>query len=186
MRSPAPARGPTLISSTLTDHRGATSPKVTLIVALLPCANGKVFHEKRCQQQVGRVGPGLVSSRLGPHHPPGSDRPHVVSRHLPRLLAANLHDLVQSMRFQSRNPKAPLNGNTDRLCTSTIVWAQRKVSGCRTHLPKMWYRACTYPRSLAATPPRRSKSCIPPDASKSPENDPPREPIAVVLGQMGY
>ena len=27
---------------------------------------------------------------------------------------------------------------------------------------------------------------FPPDASKSPEKDPPREPIAVVLGQVGY
>ena len=89
MRPPAPAGGPTQNSYTLTDYRESTSPKLTLIVALLPCADGKVFRENRCQHQVVRVVPGLVPSTLGPHHPPSSDRPHVVLLHLPRLLVTN-------------------------------------------------------------------------------------------------
>ena len=136
MRPPAPAVGPAENSYTLTDHRRATSHKLTLLVALCSCVDGKVFRENRCQHQVVRVVPGLVPSTLGPHHPPRSDRPHVVSRHLPRHLATNLHDLVQSMQLQSPNPKAPLNGNTDRLCPSIFTWTYRKVSGCRTHLPQ--------------------------------------------------
>ena len=70
MRPPSPAGGPTQVSYALTDHRGATSPntQLALLLALLPFADGKVFRENRCQQQVGRVGPGLIPSTLGAHY----------------------------------------------------------------------------------------------------------------------
>ena len=181
MRPPAPAGGPTQTSYILTDHCGSTSPKLTLLVALLPCADGKVFRENRCQQLVVRVVPGLVPSTLGPHHPPSSDRPHVVSRHLPRLLATNLHDLVPSMRFQSPNPKAPLDGNTDRLCTSTMTWTHRKI--LRVPYPtaaKDDIGHVLMQRILRKHPRGVQNRAFPPDASKSPEKDPPREPTAVV------
>ena len=134
MRPPSPTGGPPQTYHTLTDYRGATSSKLTLLAVLLPCTNSKVFRENRCQQQVGRVGPGQVPSTLGPHHPSSSNRPYVISCHLLRLLTTILHDLAQLMRVQSPNTKAPLSGNTDLLCTSIIIWAHRQVSGCRTQV----------------------------------------------------
>ena len=160
MRPPAPAVGPAENSYTLTDHRRATSPKLTLLVALCSCVDGKVFRENRCQHQVVRVVPGLVPSTLGPHHPPRSDRPHVVSRHLPRHLATNLHDLVQSMQLQSPNPKAPLNGNTDRLCRRSLLGLTVRSQGAVPTCRKILHRTCTYARNLAETPPWLSNSCI--------------------------
>ena len=80
MMPPAPAGGPTQTFYTLAVYRGVTSPKLTLLVVLLPCADGKNFGENRFQQQVGRVGSGLVPPTRGPHYPRSSDK-------IPRCIA---------------------------------------------------------------------------------------------------
>ena len=50
--TPAAGGGPTQTSSTLTlTTVDPTSHKVTQLTALLPCADGKIFRETRCQQQ---------------------------------------------------------------------------------------------------------------------------------------
>ena len=65
-----------------------------------------------------------------------------------------------------------------------MPWVHRKVSRYRTRLPQNlilgMYLFNEYP-----PPPRGVQNrAFPPDASKSPEKDSPREPIAVVLGQV--